>query len=159
MKSYHNLNPEDLAGFSDDIPILTTLHDEKIEFLKTVLLGFFEQPSEEDVALISELLNIFYCRSYGDNMCYLHRELYDAPIQLAMWREIALNHPRFTIVIDKTIILMSIPASEASVERCFSCQKRILTRLRTRTSRELLPARFWIMSADPGVIRASLNAE
>jgi hypothetical protein len=64
--------------------------------------------------------------------------------QVRLWNRMALDFPDpiVKVIADKIISIISIPASEASCERSFSRQKRIMGHFRAKSCGDLLLARF-----------------
>jgi hypothetical protein len=64
--------------------------------------------------------------------------------QVELWNFLVRNSPEcvYDDIVEKIISIISIPASEASCERSFSRQKRIMGHSRVKSNPDLLKARL-----------------
>jgi hypothetical protein len=93
-------------------------------------------------SLADNLITLFFC---SDEYVSKSQET-QAGIdkQIGLWNYLERNTPErpYVHIVDKIISIISIPASEASCERSFSRQKRIMGHSRVGSNRDLLRARF-----------------
>jgi hypothetical protein len=91
---------------------------------------------------VETLISLFFCGDQYPARCQ------DTPAgidkQVELWNFVSRNAPGWSYdqVVEKIISVTSIPASEASRERSFSRQKRIMGHSRVNSNRDLLRARF-----------------
>jgi hypothetical protein len=132
---------------------------ETLTFIRELLVRFLceDSPSHEPVgddtsdsndiensirSQVDNLITLFFC---GDEYVSKSQET-QAGIekQVELWNYLARNTPGrpYDQVVDKIISIISIPASEASCERSFSRQKRIMGHSRVTSNGDLLRARF-----------------
>jgi hypothetical protein len=97
---------------------------------------------------LEQFLMHFFCSEDWIARCRTAPSSIDRQVEL--WNYFARLAPdhRYDDIVTKVISIISIPASEASCERAFSRQKRVITHLRTRTSPELARARLAFLEVD-----------
>jgi hypothetical protein len=91
---------------------------------------------------VNDVLMHFFCSDEYTCKCRDTAPAIDKQIEL--WNFLARNSSQrvYDDIIAKIISIISIPASEASCERSFSRQKRIMGHSRVRSNSDLLRARF-----------------
>jgi hypothetical protein len=91
---------------------------------------------------VEELIRLFFCSDEYVSRCQDRQAAINKQIEL--WNFLSRNAPErpYDRVVDKIILILSIPASEASCKRSFSRQLRIMGHLRVNSNRDLLRARF-----------------
>jgi hypothetical protein len=147
------------ADFVDDaIPIyvpkgqiLTFVSEMRVQFLREEI-SVPELTAEEIVgdhaieesirSKVDGLVRKFFCND--EYTCKCRETDASTEKQIELWNFLARNTPErpYDDIISKIISIISIPASEASCERSFSRQKRIMEHSRVRSHSNLLQARF-----------------
>jgi hypothetical protein len=102
-------------------------------------------PSEIEDSIRSQvdsLISLFFCSDEYTSKSQESQAGIDKRIEL--WNHLARNTSErpYDHVVEKIISIISIPASEASCQRSFSRQKRIMGHSRVGSKRDLLRARF-----------------
>jgi hypothetical protein len=135
------------------------LHEPPIDFLIRYLvrqaLLSDENPESQsrEAALATEARVIGMVNLFFGNEAFKRRARYTGSSidkQVELWNSLALNdvNHSFDDLVGMVISIISIPASEASCERSFSRQKRIMGHHRARSDPELLNARAVLQADD-----------
>jgi hypothetical protein len=93
---------------------------------------------------VDEILSQFFCND--EQVCKCRDWNPEIAKQVELWNFLARNSPgrMYDDIVEKIISIISIPASEASCERSFSLQKRIMGYSRVRSNPDLLKARLML---------------
>jgi hypothetical protein len=143
----------------ENIPRLPVTSEKKLTFIQEVLVQFLleqlppgrsmgdgtDDPIQTEESIrsrVMSLISLFFCSDEYGSRCQDTQAGIDKQIEL--WNFLSRNAPGrpYDQVVERIIWIISIPASEASCERSFSAQKRIMGESRFNSNRDLLRARF-----------------
>jgi hypothetical protein len=91
---------------------------------------------------VDDLLSQFFCNDEQVSKCRDWNP--ETAKQVELWNFLARNSPEhmYDDIVKKIVPIISIPASEASCERSFSGQKRIMVHPQVKSNPDLLKARL-----------------
>jgi hypothetical protein len=166
-------NGPKLQGTTEET--LTFIHKLIVQFLLEDLLAGeaitdkIRHPSETEDSTRSQmdsLINLFFCND--EYVSKSQEKQAEVDKQIGLWNSLARNTPEqsYEHVVDKIILIISIPASKAICERSCSSQKRTMGHGRVASNRDLLRARFLVEGGSReqryflinSIVRGSLNA-
>jgi hypothetical protein len=124
-----------------------------IEYLSVLMLEDLDTDTANNVYSevrhqVEESLQFFFCNPESIAKCRDTCGSVEKEVELWNWMKYTSQGRINEQLTLKVISIVSIPASEASCERSFSRQKRIMNHLRTRSNPELLRARFLLESSN-----------
>jgi hypothetical protein len=148
----HEIREEEL----EDVPKIDENKTQVLAFLIKFLSNLMREDLDREIAgavfseiphQVEESLQFFLCNPQSIAKCRHTSGDIDKQVELWNWMKYKSEDRISDQFTQKVISILSIPASEASCERSFSRQKRIMDHLRTRSNPELLRARFLFESS------------
>lgn len=141
----------------EEVPVSRGWENQVIPFLTEYLVALIFEDLGSDIPesvcadvrhQVEELLQFFFCNPDTIAKCQLRNSSILTEVELWNWVKYMIPGRICDQVVAKVISIISIPASEASCERSFSRQKRIMGHLRTTSNCDLLRARYLLAASD-----------
>jgi hypothetical protein len=148
-----NLDIEEAMNVDEleEVPVSHSRRNNLLPFLTQFLTSLILEDVDPDISdnmssdvhhQVEESLQFFFCNPDCIAKCRSNSGSTAMEVELWNWLKFMIPDRTSDRVTAKVISIVSIPASEASCERSFSRQKRIMGRLRTNSKGELLRARY-----------------